>query len=250
MSNEKYKEVMQLFWPEEKTKERMLNQIMDNNQKKNPSFIMKNRAALSFGLLALIIVTAFSLRSNLSNGTLFKGENLIISKVDKVPETQGNPGGITAIYTQEEVFSLFPIHGFRGTVKGIQNIAIEDEFGTTYGSYAVIKVNRVYKGDLNVGDEVKVLLPGPVEDGKIMGADFNITRSFVVGEEGIFLPVVNEDESLGLGKFTKYSLLDSTRFAFIQTEDGLDFNKDTFTDLSQAKTLDDVEKFVIDKLDQ
>ncbi|NLB20154.1 MAG: hypothetical protein GX829_04830 [Clostridium sp.] len=250
MKYKKYREAMKLFWPEQKTKERMLNQIMDNSQKKNRSFITKNRAMLSLGLLALIILVATNLGSKSSDVDLFRDENLIISKVDKVPQPEGNPGAITAIYTQEDVFSLFPIHGFRGEVKSIQNIAIEDNFGITYGSYAVIKVNSVYKGDLNVGDEVKVLLPGPIEDGEIIGVDFNITRGFITGEEGIFLPVVNEDLSSSLRKFTKYSLYDSTRFAFIMTQDGLDFNKDTFSDLSQAKTLDDVEKYVRDKLDQ
>ncbi len=251
MRNKNYKQIMDQLSPDEKTKERMLNQIMDQKENKNSALkVGPGKTLVLVALLAVVLVAMISLGTKSGNKVVYQGSGLKVTAIGKAPEVQGNPSSITAIFTEDEVFTFFPIAAFKGQVLAVQNIAMEDEFGKTYSSYVVLQIMASYQGDLIKGDEIKVLLPGPVEDGQIMGADFNITRAFNVGEEGIFLPVVNDDSSTALYGFTKYTLIDTTRFAFMMTEDGLDFNKETFFGLKEAKTLDDVEDYIKGKLVQ
>ncbi len=248
MKNEKYKDIMDQFTPNENTKERMLNKIMGEKNKTNSSVALGSRKIMVSLALLLVVVVMISVGTRSRSRVIYEGKDMKITAIGNAPEVQGDPSSITAIFTEDEVFTFFPIAAFRGQVLAIQNIGIEDEFGKSYSSFADIQVIESYQEDLVVGDKIKVLLPGPIEGGEIMGADFNITRAFRVGEEGIFLPVVNEDSSSSLYGFTKYSIIDTTRFAFIMTKEGLNYNKDTFSSLNDAKTLDDVEEFIKGKL--
>lgn len=240
---------MDRLTPNNATKERMLEGIMTNKKIRKSKTLGLGKTIGAAALFGLILLIAINLSSNSDNKVLLEENGLKISAIDKAPKVEENPAASsTAIYTDDEVFTLFPIHGFRGQVLGLQNIVLEDEFGKTYRSFMTVKVLKSYQGDNKVGDEVKILLPGPVEEGKIMGGDFNITRAFKVGEEGIFLPVVNNEVSSSLKDFVKYSLYDTMQFAFIKTEDGVDFNQVTFPDLSSSSSLDDIEEFVLNKL--
>ena len=235
--------------PDKITKERMLSQIMERKERKSPWPGMgMGKTLVSVALLAVVLVVMVSLGNKAGSKIIYQGEGLKITAMGNAPKVEGDPSSITAIYTEDEVFTLFPIIAFKGKVLSLQNITMEDELGKTYASYANIQVLESYQGDLKKGDEVKILLPGPVENGKIMGSDYNITRAFQGGEEGIFLPVVNDDPTSALYNFTKYSLYDTTRFAFIMTKEGLDFNKDTFLGLKEAKTLEDVQQYISRKL--
>jgi len=40
-----------------------------------------------------------------------------------------------------------------------------------------------------IGKTVSILLPGPIENGKIIGSDFNILPSLKASDKGIFNPI-------------------------------------------------------------
>lgn len=248
MKNEKYKRAMKNLSPDYKTKERMMNKIMKQKDEKKTPILGPGKALASVALFALVIMVMITLWTGSDDNVLYSDNNVTISVAEDVPDIEQNPASSTAIYQADEVFNLFPIDGFRGEVKETQNIVIEDRFGKTYLSYLVVVANEVYQGEISIGEEVKILLPGPIKEGKIMGADFNITRAYLPGEEGIFLPVINDDSSSNVIGFSKYSLPETTQFSFVMTGEGLDFNKKTFSELEEADSLDEVEEYVKEKL--
>lgn len=248
MKNKTFKQAMDKLTPNKGTKERMWNEMMTNKEKKKSKTLGLGKTIGAAAVLGLVLLLAVNLGSSSDNKVLFEDNGLKISSIDKAPKVEGNPASSTAIYTEDEVFTLFPIHGFRAQVLELQNIVLEDDFGKTYSSYVTLKIIRSYQGDNKEGDQVKILLPGPIEEDKIMGADFNITRAFKVGEEGIFLPVVNAEIASPLKGFAKYSLYDTMQFAFVKTEDGVDFNQVTFPNLVPNSSLDEIEEFVLNRL--
>jgi len=264
LKNNKYEEAMNRISPDEVAKKRMLGHILagknettkgsakEMNNKKRNIFMVTGVAAA-----ALVLTIGLSSLNQKGNGdVLYTRDGVTITAVDEVPEMQSNAGMSTMIFNEEEVFSMFDTVAFMGIVKDVKNISMDFDGIKHYRALATIEVEKVYDGDLTVGETISTMLPGPVDTGNVMGADFNITRAMKPGERGIFMPLVYSSDEvweengkvLYMKDFARYAIIDTVRFAFMETEEGLLFERGTFPSIKDAKTLEEVEAYIIEKV--
>lgn len=264
MKNKKYDEAMNRISPDEVAKKRMLGHILNSknemtkgsvkemNNKKRNTFMVTGVAAA-----ALVLTIGLSSLNQKGNGdVLYAKDGVTITALDGVPEMPSNAGMSTMIFNEEEVFSMFDTVAFMGTVKDVKNISMDFDGIKHYRALATIKVEKVYDGNLTVGETISAMLPGPVDTGNVMGADFNITRAMKPGERGIFMPLVYSSDEvweengkvLYMKDFARYAIIDTVRFAFMETEEGLLFERGTFPSIKDAKTLEEVEAYIIEKV--
>lgn len=264
MKNRKYDEAMNQISPDEVTKKRMLGHILTSNNEiaKGSVKELKNKKRNIFmvtGVAAAAVVLTIGLSSLNQKGNgnvLYAKDGVTITAVGEVPEMPSGAGAITMIFSEEEVFSMFDTVAFMGTVKDVKNISIDFDGVKHYRSLATIEVEKVYDGDLSVGETISTMLPGPVDSGNVMGADFNITRAMKPGERGIFMPLVYSSDEvweengkvLPMNEFASYLIIDTVRFAFMETEEGILFERGTFPSIKDAKTLEEVEEYIIEKV--
>lgn len=156
-----------------------------------------------------------------------------------------------AYLTMDEIVNRENSPIIRGTVTKISNIEIIMNGEKEYESIAEISVQKVYRGDIGVGDTVEVLLPFPAGIGVACGND--VLSQLQVGMEGIFIPVkydesslyIKGDSVLCLRDLAPYGLMDGERFAFLESEDGLLFSEWAFPELNSTDTLNDAEEFIL-----
>lgn len=266
MKNKEYIDALNQLNPDENAKKRMLNHILSesNISKTEGKVIKMNKAKRNrFILTGAVAAAALFFTIGLPNlGTKDAGDvlytkgDVVVRQVDEVPEIPSDPSAITAIFNEQEVFNMFKTVAFMGTVKDVKNLSLDFDGVVHYRAMAVIMVDKVYKGDLTTGETVNVMLPGPVDTGSVMGADFNITRAMKTGERGIFMPMVYQSDDvweengkeLKMTEFARYAIIDTVRFAFMDTEEGLLFERNTFPAIKDASTLEEVEAYILEKV--
>lgn len=264
MKNSKYDEVMNQITPDEETRKRMLENILSHNSEKEQGKVKemkkKNRTlfmATGVAAAALILTIGLSGLTEKANGdVLYAKDGVTITAVNEVPEPESGSQAVTMIFNEEEVFSMFDTVAFMGTVKETKNISMDFAGIKHYRALVTIEVEKVYDGDLTPGETISAMLPGPVDTGNVMGADFNITRAMKPGERGIFMPIIYSTEEvweengkeLKMKDFAGYAIIDTVRFAFMETEEGLLFERGTFPAIRDAKTLEEVEAYIMEKV--
>lgn len=255
---------MNQITPDEEARKRMLENIIHHpsgiEEGKGKEMKKRNRNSwmVTGAAAAALVVTIglSSLNGKEDKDVLYAKDGVTITTVEKVPESPGDAQAITMIFNEEEVFSLFDTVAFLGTVKEMKNISMDFGGITHYRALVTIEVERIYDGDLSVGETLSVLLPGPVDTGNVMGADFSTTRAMKPGERGIFMPMVYSSEEvweengkeLKMKNFAGYAIIDTVRFAFMETEEGLLFERGTFPAISNATSLEEVEAYIMEKV--
>jgi hypothetical protein len=158
--------------------------------------------------------------------------------------------------SQEDIFNKWNTAIFSGTVTKLDNIVIDFNGDKSYRAIAEIRVDKIYRGDINKGDTVSVLLPCPIGEGiKMTGTE--IISQLTVGSYGIFMPIEYDESAyweqnaytLKLQDVAPYGLADGMRFAFIESEDGIVFASNMYPAISEAKTLEDVERYILSMID-
>ena len=156
-------------------------------------------------------------------------------------------------FTEEEMFAMEDIYIFRGTVVDLTNITIEfDAEWPEYNCIATIDVSRVYKGDIRAGEQIRMLLPCPVGLDGYWQEDTESIGGFKLGAEGIFMPMVYDEDSyweefgkvVMLQDLAPCGLGDGTRWVFFDNADQLAFERNFYPSLT-GTTLDDVETYVL-----
>lgn len=157
--------------------------------------------------------------------------------------------------TPEELFAQNTLI-FRGVVEEMQYFTV-GEIGSLGGCFtlAEVRVTQVLRGSLTEGSTCKVLLP--VVRGFMSSSIVGALEEIQVGSEAIFMPrpatpetCVQED-----GRCFCYAdaadayFSEGLRFIFLQTEDGLRFERNVYTDIQDAQTLDEVAAYLRGMLD-
>ena len=163
----------------------------------------------------------------------------------------GHSGSLHGL-TEEELFTKFDTVIFKGTIKEIKNIVVCFNGEKAYRAIAQIEVGKVYRGTCSEGDTVSVLIPCPVST--IMYATDSTTVSAMkVGMTGIFMLMVYDDEtalwmengaSLDKRDIADYGFADGERYAFLESDSGLVFNRGAYASIADATTLDEVEEYI------
>lgn len=255
---------MSQITPDEETRKRMLENILSHNREKEKGKVKemskRNRTifmATGVAAAALILTIGLSQLNGKGDGdVLYAKDGVTITAVEEVPAPDSGSQSATMIFNEEEVFSMFDTVAFMGTVKETKNISMDFAGIKHYRALVTIEVEKVYDGDLTPGETISAMLPGPVDTGNVMGADFNITRAMKPGERGIFMPIIYSTEevweengkALKMTDFAEYAIIDTVRFAFMDTEEGLLFERGTFPAIRDAKTLEEVEAYIMEKV--
>ena len=186
---------------------------------------------------------------------LFRSKgNIIFSYAKELPPPDIN--AIVAIFTEDEVFTMFETDIYTGTVKEVKNIQVDYAGMTEYKGIATLTVDKTIRGLKAAGETVTIMLPGPVADGKIQGPDMSVYPAMKAGDKGVFMLVKHDENAywddgetrIHFSEVAEYSVIDTQRFIFLETENGLAFARDTFPALASATTLDEVVTYVENKI--
>lgn len=158
---------------------------------------------------------------------------------------------------EEEMFTHWDTAIFRGTVTDIQNIEVDMNGESFYWSLVSVEVSHVLRGDVEPGETVRIRVETPI-GGEIWVEDQDLAAQLRVGMEGVFMPQVYDDESmfgaygawLCLRDLSPYGLADGVRWLFLQTPEGLAYDRATFASASGAKTLEDIEAYIVRMLEK
>ena len=176
--------------------------------------------------------------------------NVIARYIDEAPATSTNMD--LQLLTEEEVFSTSDMAIFKGIVLEIRNIELDFSGVKEYRAIAQIEVKEVLQGPCKAGETVSVLLPCPISE-DIWVEDTDVISSMKAGMTGIFMPVLYNDENsiwkqnhacLVKKDIAEYGFLDGVQYAFLETENGLVFSRETYESIADVTTLNKVEEYI------
>ena len=170
---------------------------------------------------------------------------------DKVPAERVDH--CLVYFTEEELFTHFDTAIFSGTVREIRNIELRFNGDKAYRAIAEIDVEKVYRGSCQAGETVSVMLPCPIAP-DVWVEDTGVVSQMREGMSGIFMPVIyNEENSrweqngavLIKKELVDYGFADGVRYAFLETEDGLVFDRGAYESIADARTMDEIEEYIL-----
>ena len=121
---------------------------------------------------------------------------------------------------------------------------------------ATIVIDEVYQGDLEPGEQITMLIPCPIDEYNIWVEDTSVISQLESGMEGIFMPWIYDKDSyiemngavLMLRDLAVCGLADGMRWAFLNTDHGLVYERWAYPGTGNATNLDDIEAYVIEML--
>lgn len=158
--------------------------------------------------------------------------------------------------TEDQLFSKWNPVVVRGTVTDIRHIEIDFNGETEYQSLIKIHVSNVYRGDVRVGQDLIVRADAITETGQT--TDASVISQVKQGMEGIFMPISYDDEfvweqneaTLRLKDIVDYGFPDGERYLFLDTPNGLLFERDAYPSLQGVNSLDEVEHWMITRFSE
>lgn len=172
-----------------------------------------------------------------------------------VKYTKGTPAfyssGKLVTLSEEELFAKDTAI-FKGTIISIDNIVLDFNGIEQYKAIAKITVEDVYRGNAQINKTISVLLPGPIDEDKKM-EDTETTSAMSEGMTGIFMPIAYDetsvwqisDSTLALKDIADYGFSDGSRYAFLETSEGIIFDKSAYPSIANVTTLDEVEEYIL-----
>lgn len=151
----------------------------------------------------------------------------------------------------EEIFAGDTVI-FRGTVEELQYYQVEMDSTKmrTYWTKALVKVTDSIRGGLADGETCAVIYMGA--KGYMSTSISGPLEDLDVGSDAIFMPA-RTNQNTGWKEKNSYFcyadlaelyLSEGSRYAFVDTGEGLDFNRGVYTALETAETLDDVAAYI------
>ena len=200
-------------------------------------------------IMSATVIVNITEKSRNSLVLQYSSKNIHVYYTNQTPKSTSNANLI--YLTEDELFNKDNPLLFRGKVENIKNLEISFNGVKEYNAIATILVSNVYRGDIKNGDEIKILLPCPI-NGSISIEDTTVVASMKEGMTGIFMPVqydrtstwVENGETLTLLDIAGYGLQDGMRYAFLDMGEKLIFDKASYPSFKNAKTLDDIEQYI------
>ncbi|MBR3061049.1 MAG: hypothetical protein IKG65_01220 [Exiguobacterium sp.] len=158
--------------------------------------------------------------------------------------------------TEDELFSKWNPVVVRGTVTNIRHIEIDFNGETEYQSLITIHVSNVYRGDVQIGRDLIVRADAIGETGQ--AEHVSVISHVKQGMEGIFMPIPYDDEfvweqndaTLRLKDIADYGFPDGERYLFLDTPNGLLFERDAYPSLQGVDSLDEVEDWMMTRFSE
>lgn len=158
--------------------------------------------------------------------------------------------------TEDELFSKWNPVVVRGTVTNIRHIEIDFNGETEYQSLITIHVSNVYRGDVQIGRDLIVRADAIGETGQ--AEHMSVISHVKQGMEGIFMPIPYDDEfiweqndaTLRLKDIADYGFPDGERYLFLDTPNGLLFERNAYPSLQGVDALDEVEDWMMTRFSE
>lgn len=169
---------------------------------------------------------------------------------DIAEDREGGAGAASCLVwlSPEEIFARDTAI-FRGTVRGLRYYAVEcGGFETEYTA-ASVEVTDVVRGDVLPGDiRTVVYMGGPHMSTSVSGP----LEKLADGSDAVFMPIAATAETgrregdswfcyADLGDFY---LSEGLRFVFLDTGEGLEFERGVYEEISSAETLEEVTDYL------
>lgn len=147
----------------------------------------------------------------------------------------------------------FDLAAFHGTVRAIHNLEIIFKYRTDYFSIVELEIIEDFRTGLDAGTIVTLRMPGHIYDGGGTNTIMDIAGTLKVGEEAIMMPYhYNETsfytetggETVHLNEISQYGIGDGIRWLFVETDEGLVFERNSYPSFRHAKTLEDVAEII------
>ena len=176
--------------------------------------------------------------------------NVKVSYTKKVPAVTGEACLIHL--TEEELFTHFNTAIVKGTVEDIQNIKLDFNGDKEYRAVAKIKVENVQRGNCKPGEIISVLLPCPIVE-NMDSTTCDTISAIKIGMTGIFMPVIYDSDNslweqngakLDQKDIANYGFADGQRYMFLDTENGLVFDRNAYKSIEYASTLEEIEEYI------
>ena len=213
------------------------------------------KGAISAACLAVVLGAGLFVADRQQNRIALSENSAHVTAryIEKAPPVASS--GDLIYLTEDELFTHWNTAIFKGTVEEIRNIELNFNGEKVYRAVASIQVEATYRGPCSPGDTVSVLLPCPI-GGEIWVEDTEIVSAMQVGTTGIFMPVIYTGDSvweqngarLVQTDIAGFGFADGQRYAFLEGEEGLLFDRDSYPSIAAATTLDEVEAFIQDKI--
>jgi hypothetical protein len=251
--------------PSSTADERMLAAILVHNRSANTKevkMLIKRFVPVTACLLVALAI-AIPFLNNRSDFDLALSNGVKVRFVDNMPAIYGSAELVWL--SEEELFAEKhhdrEIVAFEGTVIEVENIVID--FGDitdiqgihkNYLALATIEVSEVFRGDMEVGEQITVLLPAPVliTGDEMRSSESSVSSQMTVGTRGIFMPFKYDETSFmeeNGNRFyyieiAEYGLGDGERWAFLEKGEGVLFCRDAYESIAEATTLEEVREYV------
>ena len=210
------------------------------------------RAVIAAGIAAVFLIGVSIINMQRNTIPLSDRSHNVTARYTSNPFTFFGHSGSLHGLTEEELFTNFDTAIFKGTIKEIRNIVVSFNGEKEYLAIAEIEVEKVYRGTCSEGDTVSVLIPCPVST-IIYATDSTTLSAMKAGMTGIFMPMLYDDEtamrwengaSLDKRDIADYGFADGERYAFLESDSGLVFNRGAYASIADAATLDEVEEYI------
>ena len=262
--------------PDNATHERILGNILDRVQtKETQKGKVKNMvkkpywkilAPIAACLIIAVAVAVPMLLNNGENNPILDPSNGIESFVlsrssgniqvrytDDVPNMPSMSASL-AHMTEEELITLNNTDIFSGTIQSVRNIEIDFNGDILYKGMATILVDEVFRGSCVTGNVVSILLDNTFST-NMWVEDNDVTEKMVAGMAGIFMPLRYDEtspysfyerngEKICWLDVAQYRFSDGTRYAFLETQDGLLFARWAYESIENATTLDEIKQYI------
>lgn len=223
--------------------------------KKKPAWLKLTAAAACLALLAGAASLSGLLRGPGDYMLSERSENVRVYRL-KDPHKNVPASHDLMKLTDEDIFSANTVI-FRGTVTDIENIEVDMNGESFYWSIVSVEVSKVLRGELTVGQTVRIRADTPIGGG-VWVEDNDIVSQIRVGMEGIFMPAPYDADSLFgangawlcLRDIAPYGFRDGVRWVFLRTETGLVFARGATYSIPDAHTLEDIEAYILDMLEK
>ena len=179
---------------------------------------------------------------------------LVDTGAEKRPDIDEDQSGFIssssclAWLSPEEIFAMDTAI-FRGTVRALRYYTVESGGFATQYTVADVEVTDHIRGDVLTGEIRTVLyMGGPDMTTSISGP----LERLEVGSDAIFMPITataetgrrEGDSYFCYADLGELYLSEGLRFVFLDTGEGLEFEKNLYEDIADAETLDEVAAYI------
>lgn len=167
---------------------------------------------------------------------------------DKENRTRTGMASCLAWLSPEEIFAQDTVI-FRGTVRALRYYVVETGGYETQYTAADVEVTDPIRGKLAAGEIRTVLYPGGPDMATSISGPLD---DLEVGSDAILMPIAatpetgrrERDSFFCYADLGEFYLSEGMRYVFLDTGDGLAFDRGTYADIADAETLDEAADYI------